>query len=150
MIRDKWLAGFIVGAAALVVAAIVAVIFARDRSAVEYPETSPVGVVQRYLLALDSGRPVAAEKYFSETLREKESGRFPAHSIGGGRSDDVARRMVLVSEAVEGETATVEVEITNFYRADPASSSSWRQRVVFELRLESGNWRITAPHYPPL
>lgn len=146
MPRDRWLIGFLAGTAVLVVAGILAVLLTSGQKPKEYPANTPVGVVQRYLLALESGRATDADEYLSKTVTDKREHveRFPSQ-----RDPDRATRMVLVSEEIKGDTATVVVEITTFMRTDPASSSSWRQTVTFQLKQEAGGWRITSPAYPP-
>ena len=148
MPRDRWLLGFVAGAALLVVIAVVAVVTATGGAPVQYPEQSPVGVVQRYLLAIDSGRWTEADSYLGEEARKRLQAE-PAVRPVGVLQPDTTRRIVLVSEETLGDRATVIVDVTTFNRSGPAESSSWTQRIALELRLESGQWKIVQPEYPP-
>ena len=147
MFKDKWMAGFGLGAVILVVVAIISVFATRGRTAVTYPPDSPVGVVQKYLLMLGEGRSVEAESLLTEPARQRRHEGGMSSGIQYGT--DLTRRIVLVSERVDEPNATVVVDVTTFQRSGPASTSSWRNRVSFELQQESGVWRIASPDFLP-
>ena len=144
MLKDRWVLGFTIGALALVILAIVTVSLAGGRQAIDYPEETPVGVVQRYLLALEEGRLEAAHEYLGE---EADESLRPAVPFRG--QPDAVRRIVLVSETVEAETAVVVVEIFTAYQSRGIESSAFSNLVTFELRLEEGSWKIYSPSYFP-
>ena len=142
MLRDRWILGFTAGALVLVVLAILAVSLTSGREPIEYPAEDPVGVVQRYLLAIEEGRLEAAREYLTARVEEDlKSPPFPR------AAPDRVRRIVLISETIETESAVVVVEISTSYGgldSDPA-----RNRVTFELRLEDGAWKIHSPPHIP-
>jgi hypothetical protein len=128
----------------VVVLAILAVSLAGGHEPVEYPAEDPVGVVQRYLLAVEEGRFEAARAYLAPEL-EGEKGPLPAPPLRD--VPDRVRRVVLISETIEAESAVVVVEISTSYGvidSDPA-----RHRVTFELLLTDGAWKIRSPTYFP-
>jgi hypothetical protein len=124
----------------LVVLAILAVSLAGGRERVEYPAEDPVGVVQRYLLAVEEGRFEAAREYLSPEL-ENEKGRLPAPPFRA--VPDRVRRIVLISETIEAVTAVVIVEISTSYGRLESNPS--RNRITFELLLTDGAWKIRSP-----
>jgi hypothetical protein len=144
LLKDRWVLGFTAGALALVILAILTVSLAGGRRAIDYPEETPVGVVQRYLLALEDGRVEAAREYFGA---EAEDVRRPG--IPFRDSPEGVRRIVLVSETVEAETAVVVVEISTVYQSSGIESSASSSLVRFELRLVEGAWKIMSPAYFP-
>ena len=89
-----------------------------------YPEDSPAGVVQRYLQALEDSRLETARTYLgNETLDAIKPNM--ADWIGS----EASHRIILVSETIE--------------------SSSYTNRVIFELRLQEDNWKIYSPGQSP-
>ncbi len=144
MLKDRWVLGFTAGALALVILAILTVSLSGGRQAIDYPEETPVGVVQRYLLALEDGRLETAREYLGT---EAEDGRRP--EIPFRTSPEGVRRIVLVSETIEAETAAVVVEISTVYQSNDIQSSASSNLVTFELRLVKGVWKIMSPTYFP-
>ena len=144
MLKDRWVLGFTAGALALVILAILTVSLAGGRQAIDYPEETAVGVVQRYLLALEDGRVEAAREYLAV---EAEDGLRPG--VPFRKEPGTARRIVLVSETVEAETAVVVVEISTAYQRSDFESAEFSNLVTFELRLEEGAWKIISPAYFP-
>lgn len=144
MLRDRWVLGFTAGALVLVILAVLTVSLAGGRQAIDYPEENPVGVVQRYLLALEEGRLEAARVYLGKEAEDilKPGAPFRVSPEG-------VRRIVLVSETIEAKTAVVVVEISTAYQPSGIEYSSYSNRVTFELRLEEGSWKIYSPAYFP-
>lgn len=146
MLKDRWVLGFTAGALALVVLAILTVSLAGGREPVDYPAENPVGVVQRYLLAIEAGRLETARQYLGREADERLL-LLPAPPFQV--DSDRIRRIVLISETVEVDTAVVVVEISTSYRSSGIDSDPARSRVTFELRLEDGAWKIYSPSYFP-
>ncbi len=144
MPRDRWILGFTAGTLVLVVLAILAVSLAGGREPVKYPAEDPVGVIQRYLLAVEEGRFEAAREYLSPELNN-EKGLLPAPPYRA--IPDRVRRIVLISETIEAATAVVVVEISTSYGVIDSSPS--RNHVTFELLLTDGAWKIRSPAYFP-
>ena len=144
MLKDRWVLGFTAGALALVILAILTVSLAGGRQAIDYPEETPVGVVQRYLLALEDGRVEAAREYLAVEAEDTLRPEIPFRNRPGG-----VRRIVLVSETIEAETAVVVVEISTVYQSNDIQSSASSNLVTFELRLVKGVWKIMSPTYFP-
>ncbi|MDO8107933.1 hypothetical protein Q6348_12080 [Isoptericola sp. b441] len=100
---------------------------------------SPVAVVQDYLTALARGDVTAAAATFD-----------PA---SGCTVTDVARayvpdrfRAVLRSRSVDGDGATVQVEITE--GADDPFGGGWSHDERFLLIRHAGSWRLTGSPWP--
>ena len=109
-----------------------------------YPEDSPAGVVQRYLQALEDSRLETARTYLgNETLDAIKPNM--ADWIGS----EASHRIILVSETIESETAVVVVDILTSYQTSGIESSSYTNRVIFELRLQEDNWKIYSPGQSP-
>ncbi len=145
MRKDRWVLGFTAGALALVILAILTVSLTGGRQAIDYPEETPVGVVQRYLLALEDGRVEAAREYLGSSVRgDGRRSEIPLRA-----SPEGVRRIVLVSKTVEAETAVVVVEISTVYQSSGIKSSASSNLMTFELRLVQGVWKIMSPPFFP-
>ena len=149
---SRWLAGMAIAVAALIVVSIVVVLIDRRGEAEMFPEGTPEGTVQRYLLAVDAREDREAYGYLSAELAERcdfdlfqESARD--FQGDGGRGDRDLRVSLIGAEAAD-ETMEVSVRVTR-YRADPPFGGDERSsRRRFVLEETNGDWRFTQPPWP--
>ena len=142
---SRWLVGTGVVVAALVIASLAVGVLAGG-DAEPFPEDSPEGVVQRYLLALEDDDFRAAYGYFADDLRQtcslqqfREDTRWAAER---------GRRVLFEGvEEIEG-SAIVTVRITTISTDAPftPTESSFTESYVLERQGEA--WRFTEPPWP--
>ena len=144
MLKDRLSLGFGAGALALMIFAILTISLQNNLKLESYPEDSPAGVVQRYLQALEDSRLETARTYLgNETLDAIKP------NMAAWTGSDASHRIILVSETIESETAVVVVDILTSYQTSGIESSSYTNRVIFELRLQEDNWKIYSPSQSP-
>ncbi|WP_164234407.1 hypothetical protein [Microbacterium hydrocarbonoxydans] len=126
----------VTAAAGLLVIAAVGVIVA-GRGTATYPEGSPERAVQVYAQAVvDGDLDVALGLLVPEDAEECER-------IVQGRDD---YRVALVESTERGDSARVEVIISEVYSSGPFGPEEYSSEEVFGLRREGGAWLIeTAP-----
>jgi hypothetical protein len=133
---------------ALGVVVILALVLAVVLSGLAQPdllaENTPEGVVQRFFIAIDEGDYLKAYSYISpprvdENFYEMWKGPF---STSGERP---AFRVSLGQSTRQTLTASVEVIVETFRPGSPFGSNINTNRLMFMLKLENGNWRITSP-----
>jgi hypothetical protein len=152
---DRFTGVIIAGVLALVVAGVVAAVAVRGR---ETPPDmgTPGGVTLAYMQALQRKDDEQAWSLLATSTRARTN-RFQfqqnVSGWGGGWGDrrDERARLILESEQVEGDRASVEL-VTQF----PSSgglldfNGTYSTRSTVRLVREDGNWRITIPPYPYL
>ena len=144
----NWLIGAGIAVAALVVVS-VAVALIADRGERELrAETTPEGVVQRYLIAIDDDDSQTAYNYLSQRLKDACSYQHFRDSNTWIREQDM--RISLTDTEVVGESREVTVRIRQIYvRGDlpfTPDESSYTQRFV--LRQYDSAWRFYEPPWP--
>ena len=147
---DRFLVGIVVGAVALIVLGIGAVLLAgRTPPPTIADPNSPVGVVQAYLEALRAGEAERAFGYLSRGTqtsvpRPTYLERFPRF----GQSTETSRLLVEPLRLGD-DSAEVRVTISRFSaNGSPFSTNTTHQEVVVRLTREDGAWRITQPTEP--
>jgi len=145
----NWLLAAVAVVAALLVGA-VAIALVTTRGGLDLlPADSPEGVVQRYLLAIESEDYQAAYYYLSSDLRVSCSlddfvgrGYWPAT-----RQD----HMTLEKTQRFDDRAVVTARVTVFDPDVPFGTSEYSYDRTFHLKLEGGQWRLTGPEWwcPP-
>lgn len=141
----RWLA---IGVAAVIVVAVVSAILASTRDPVELPAGSPEAVVQAYLRAVADGDTDQASALLSEELEsrcDEESVGMPLRRFPG---DGPSFRAELLDVEQEGDTARVEVRITEFTGEPPLGNPGYDHFETYELVRENGDWRIDAFSWP--
>lgn len=145
---DRFLIGIVVGAVALIVIGIAAVVLL-GRSAPPPPDPgSPVGVVQAYIEAVRSGEQEAARALLSQSARQQlDRNREVFPRYPGAPS--VERRVLIQPVSQSADRAEVKVTITTFSaRSDPFSSSTYSREIQVFLVREGADWRINQPIEP--
>ncbi len=144
----NWLIGAGIAVAILLVASVTVALIA-DRNEPELrAETTPEGVVQRYLIAIDNDDPQAAYNYLSQRLKDACTYQHFRDTNTWIREQDM--RISLTDTETVGESQEVTVRIRQVYvRGDvpfTPSESSYTQRFV--LRQYEGAWRFYEPPWP--
>ena len=144
---------WLVGAVTVVIAVGVgAVVFAlvTTRGGVELlPADSPEGVVQRYLLALEKEDYKEAYQYLSSEIRGRCSPEGLARNNYWRISDGGS--VTLDKTQDFGDRAIVKATVTTFDANAPFGASEDSYDRTYELKLESGQWRLAGPEWwcPP-
>lgn len=144
--NDRFLAGIVVGAVVLVVAAVALTLLRPEPSYL--PDDTPEAVAHNYLLALRQGDEARAYGYLSTSLagRPASADAFSQdlRSFSWRPGGAEASSAVMVEAArLEGGWATVTVSETVFYPSG-LFSSEYTDRFSMRLRRESDGWRIVA------
>ena len=148
---DRLLWGIVGAAVVLMVAGFALLLVVRERQPTQFAEDTPQGVVQRYLQAQSEGRFNDAESYIAQSVKDNEpKGQRPWPNTAPQNS----YRIVMQDAKVDTDKATVTVGVTQFNSGSRGGlfggSSEYTATHVFELRRETGNWKIIAPPYPIL
>lgn len=127
---------------ATVIAVTVLAGIAVTMAAETYAEGTPERTVQDDLHAISDRDATNANSFLAADLAARcaSSYREPIANRSG-----TALRATLDRATVRGETADVQVRITETYGSGPFSSNESNQTVVFNLARTDGQWRITEP-----
>lgn len=144
----NWLIGAALAVAVLVIAS-VAVALIADKEPELRAESTPEGIVQRYLIAIDDDDTNAAYSYLSQRLKDACSPQYFRDSITWTREQDM--RISLAGTETVGESQEVTVRIRQIYVRDgippfTPDESSYTQRFV--LRRYDSAWRFYEPPWP--
>lgn len=120
--------------AGLVLVALVAVVLARDP--VQLDLATPEGTVQAWLQSVVDGDPR------TDLLDPTVDCEAPA-----ARGDEDRVRAVVLDSTTDGDTATVELSITETYGSGPLDEG-WTHEDSYELRRDGDSWLITAYDWP--
>ncbi len=144
----RWLIGIAAGIALLVIVSIV-VALAKGGEAPLLDESTPEGIVQRFLLAVEDKEYAKAHGYLSARLQEgcpisqiRETLRW---------REDNSREMrveMLEKEAVEGGKMQVRVRVTEVNVSPPFGVNEYHHDELYILVQEDGAWRIDEPPWP--
>lgn len=147
---NRFLTGFGIGLAVLVVLTIVLVMFS-DRHVTTYPENTPEGVVQRFLQAVQTGDYQKAFGYTQvvengKPLTYQEMMPYPVRPMGYPTS---SWRATLGKTTTTDNTSVVEVIVDTLQPQGPFGNPVNSQTVLFNLTRINGTWYITMrpPYY---
>jgi len=144
---DRFTWGVSVGAVALIVAALAAVLLLQ-RAPAPVDLTTPEGVVRAYVQALDTSQPEDAWNLLGQRQQAEISrDEFVRRATTAYRSPHNGR-IAIESTTVEAMTARVEMSRTYSGGGGPFGifgSSSYNNRFTARLEQQSGRWRITVP-----
>ncbi|MGE0133703.1 MAG: hypothetical protein AB7L91_06585 [Dehalococcoidia bacterium] len=129
-------------AAAIAAAAVVA---AQRGGEDELPDGTPGRTVQLYLRAVEDQDAAEAFSYLSPEVTDRCS-TMPREVIS--RRGDIAIRATLEETKIDGDAATVRVELTERYDSSPFGSSDPKQTIVFDLERIEGEWLFSQPPWP--
>ena len=144
---SKWLIIFAGIISALVLLAVVLVLFAQSKNVTLLAGDTPQGTVQRYLIALENEDYQQAYTYLSPNMPEitpysnwlMQNTNRPAGQTGW--------RATLGKTVQNGGYATVDVMIETSYPGGMMSSSQSNLPVSFDLTETGNSWLITSPTY---
>lgn len=136
--RPNRILAIVVGA--MVVLAAVVVVLSANRSTADYDPGTPEGTVQAYLRAVTTGDYAEAATFLDPT------GRCDVEDLDRAGSPDSARAY-LVRTRVEGDTATVTVEVT-LPSGAPLDTAGYSETHLFRLTRSGGDWRLTGTPWP--
>jgi len=141
---SRWLLAFGVAVGVLVIAAVVLVLTMPAQEVRLFPEDTPEGTVQRYLLALQAQDYLKAYSYLSPPPSEKipyEDWREPA--VFSEEKPEL--KVTLGKSAVTGNEATVDVVVDVFRPGGPFENPVHTHDISFFLKKEGTSWRIASP-----
>ena len=141
---DKYLVGIAAGIVLLVVVTVIVVL---TRPKPEYrSDDSPEATVHNYLLALKEGNYERAHSYLSPNLESypEDAQAFAKdlrdHPWRFGQEEDSA--LAIDSSRVTGDSATVDVNETDYYSGGLFDSRQITRRFEMVLRRENNMWKL--------
>jgi hypothetical protein len=141
---DRFLIAILIGIGLVVVAALT-LFFLRRGEARYSTETSPQGIIQNYVLALQKKDFEKAYGYLAEAEKKPDFGRFRDFFVSSIESFNRAG-LVIGTSSETGDSAFVTVNIQQNY-GGPFSEMSRSQGTV-DLVRQSGEWKIKRFPYP--
>ncbi|MGC5584984.1 nuclear transport factor 2 family protein [Ornithinimicrobium sp. W1679] len=129
-----------IAVAVLVLLAVVAGVLSANRPRAELPEGSPEAVVQQYVT------DVFARDLDAAAAHLDPDGECTVEDLEMAFLERDAR-VVLRSTDVDGDSATVRIELVHTDSA-PFGGSEWTQEEVFRLADPGGGWVITGAPWP--
>lgn len=138
-VRPNRVLAIVVGGIALV--ALVAAVLAATRSEPEFDPATPEGTVQGYLQAVfDEDEDEALSYLAVDTACDRDDFR--------GVVTSESARVVLRGAEVDGDVATVEVEIAYTGGQGPFDTYEWSEDQTFELEREGDSWVLVGEPWP--
>jgi hypothetical protein len=111
-------------------------------------ESTPEGVVQGYLLSIDSGEYLKAFNYLSLSPDDKTTNYDMWRQSLGFPSQRPAYKVTLGKSTISGTEASVDVVVDVFRSGGGAFNNPVNtNRVTFILKSIDGAWKITSPTY---
>jgi hypothetical protein len=145
---NKWLIGGLVVVVALAVGAVVTALVTTRGGLDLFPEDSPEGAVQRYLLAVEKEEYSEAYGYLSSDLQSRcRVEDFAGRSHWPYTEED--QEMTLEKTQTFDGRAVVTATVTVFRPEVPFGASEYSYDRTFNLKLEDGQWRLTVPYAYP-
>lgn len=133
---------------AVVALAIVAtlVVLTGDRDVASYDESTPEGVLQRYLAAFDASDLERAHAYFSSDVQaDMDAEAFErVVEMYGAHGTETTRRVLFDDRAGDGDRVRLQLTVEELYGEGLGASTSRYQREIRMVR-EDGAWRIDEP-----
>lgn len=143
-----WLMGAALAVVILVGISMAVGLMAKGGIAELKPESTPNGVVQRYLIALDSDHPEDAYNYLSRRLKDACSYQYFRDSTAWLKDQD--RRISLAGTKTADDAQEVTVRIRHIYIGGGIPftpvESSYEQR--FLLKQTDSKWMFSEPPWP--
>ncbi|MBM3941994.1 MAG: hypothetical protein FJ316_03540 [SAR202 cluster bacterium] len=149
---SKWLVGAALVIAALIIASVAVALFNRSREQTLFPEDSPTGVVQRYLLAIQEEDTRKAYDYLGKDLRNRctydhfrESTRWLVRQDSNDSRDT---QVALEGERAVNDGMEVRVRITEFNVSAPFNVNEYSHNENYLLKKEDGAWKFVGQPWP--
>ena len=142
----------------MVLAGVSVIIASLDRRGEQslFPEGTPEGTVQRYLLAIEEGETDAAYDYLdpevqgtcdSQHFRDSLRG-LRGEGFNGPFSETEDLRVTLVDTREVEDRVEVQVRITRFRVTPPFGADEYSYRERFVLKQTGGAWAFVEPPWP--
>lgn len=128
---------------AIIVFAIGAAVVAAGRPATRLDPGTPEATVQAYVDAALAGRSDEAARWLDP------AGECGAQDLdqAGAFGTDLGARVVLVDSIVNGDSATVQVEVV-LGSGGPFDSAEFREQHTYRLTRSGGTWLLTGVPWP--
>jgi hypothetical protein len=136
----------LIGIGTLIVVLIVAVVVLALQPPAELDPTTPEGIAQGYFQAVldrDVDRTFA---HMSDEVTRRCDHLDAQHSFRHGLADDV--RVVILDTSLEGDDATVRVEITETYGNHLFMSDTHSFEEALSMERRGAGWAIAEPSWP--
>ncbi|MBF8303882.1 MAG: hypothetical protein HW399_257 [Dehalococcoidia bacterium] len=146
---NRWL--IIIGSivAILIVVSVIVAISTQNNLPI-LSEDTPEGTVQRYLQALERDDLTLAYSYLSVSAKERKTFQEFSRELGFGSKEVQQRQVTLEKSRVFGNTAEVQVTISEFRPSGPLtfqpSENSFQSN--FSLQKQDGKWFISDASWP--
>jgi len=147
---NRFLLGFGIIIAAIVVLAVTLAVTGGNEQVKLLPETSPEGIVQRFLLAVKDHDYLKAYGFLAPQP-EQNPGNPKGDSYDNWiRSTQSPRdasswKASILKSTVRDDTATVEVAVDVFRPEGPLANPVNTNQVTFMLQKQDGRWLINQP-----
>ena len=142
---SHWLFIFGLGIAVLFLATVVLVLVTESPADKPlYPEDTPEGTVQRFLLAVRDGDYLEADSYLSPTIDDKLNDDLQRNRQAGSRKDS-GWKATLGKTIIRDDEASVEITVDVFRPRGPFENSVSTNQITFFLKKEGASWRVTSP-----
>jgi hypothetical protein len=144
-----WLAGMGAVILLLVVASVLIALMDPAGGVTEYPESTPEGVVQRYLRSLEDRDYAAARAYYTSGMQDGCSVEDVRMASEWLSQDPSSRRIELVEKkALTGDTAQVHVRVIEVTVTPPFGVDEYSHDEWYTLSAVEGSWRLSSPGWP--
>ena len=145
----RWLFIFAIVIGVLVIATVSLVLFTKGNKVTLLPEDSPQGTVQRYLMAVQEKDYQKAFGYllFSPTDKITTYNDWIVMFGPSQVSSQSVWKATLGKVTLNGNNATVEVNIDTARAGGLFGNSQYSQLIIFQLAKIANVWLITSPTY---
>ena len=144
----RWLIIFAVIIGVLAITAVSLVLLTKGDQITLFPDDTPQGTVQRYLIAMQEQDYREAYDYLSfDPSRKRSYSEWSPTFSGISRMTQATWKATLVETTQNGDSASVEVSIDKFRPEGPFSGMTRNQLITFQLAKIEGRWIITSPTY---
>jgi hypothetical protein len=145
----RWLFIFAIVIGVLVIATVSLVLLTKGNKVTLLPEDSPQGTVQRYLMAVQEKDYQKAFGYLSFSPTDKIT-TYKDWIVMFGPSQVSSQsvwKATLGKVTLNGNNATVEVNIDTARTGGLFGNSQYSQLIIFQLAKIANVWLITSPSY---
>lgn len=144
----RWLIGAASGIAVLVIVSIIIAVAGHGKASL-LPETTPEGVVQRFLNAVEAQDYSQAHVYLSSRLQNTCTITYIRETLRWREQDShELRAEVLGKDAIENGRTQVRVRIVEVRVSPPLGVNESSHDELYILAQEAGSWRIDEPPWP--
>ncbi len=134
---------FYIGTAVVIVVVAVVAVLAATRGVTQFDESTPEGIAQSYVTAVLEGDHAAAHGFFSEALQD----RCSLADLNDGWVPDRVR-VTLRDVSIDGDTATVELRLTERAASSPFEPYEYSNRASLFMTASEDGWVIDEVPWP--